>query len=276
MSFVYPAARILVSLVNIAIAAIIIMSVYPLVTDGLKVDVPNSEDIVWRYSHGNVTLTAPFGITNGGFFDINDVEIAFTVSNQSGSHMIDTVNQWGTIPAGSHSTRDIDMALDIPELISKGFGWMMFHSDRLIVEVTVTAKYTMKLILFSAEREIQMPWEAVLQDFGFGQPSLTNSSGNYSLQMPFFIDTASVLLGSHADFTVYVNNGTGAELMAATQRVDLGKNYSSALDLPIAAQAAFDLLLHNQTLTVEIEVAIFPGFSLSFSKQVVWTAPLHW
>jgi hypothetical protein len=276
MSMIYPAARIMVSLANISIAVIVILSVLPLVSDGFSVDVPEADDILWSFSGGSLTLTAPFGVTNGGFFDINDVEIAFSVSNQSGSKMLDVVNRWGTISSGTHVTRDINLPIDLAKLVEDGFGWMMLHSDRLVVKVTVTAKYTMKTILFTADREIQLPWDGLIQSYGFGQPALVNSSGSYSVQLPYYLDTADVLYGLSRSASFSLSNGTGAEISSATEQVALGKNHSSVLVLPISQQAAVDLFFNNQTLTAEIDVGISTGLSFTLIRSMEWTAPMHW
>jgi len=276
MSIAYPAARILVSLANISVAAIVILSILPLVTDQFKIDAPAMEDFDWSFSDGNVTLAAPIGVNNGGFFDINDVVVSVMVSNVSGGQMLSAVNQWGTIPSGGQVTRQIRFALDLDRMLADGFAWMITHSDLLRIRIEVTAKYTLKLIAFSADCELHMPWDGLVQDVGFRTPSLFNDTGSYGIQIPYYLKTADFLQGLGGNYSVKLYNGTGSAISSAGQDIQLGTNYSGNLSLAVNSPAAMDLLVNNQTLIAEITVRLPSGTEVTIDRRIEWAAPMHW
>jgi hypothetical protein len=276
MSSAYPVARIIVSLANIAVAIIIILSFVPILLDEMRVDVPDSSDVAKVYSNGELSLSAPVTISNGGYYSIDDIVVGLTVTNQSGSVMLETENAWGAIPAGSEVVKQISATLPIDDLLSGAFQWMLFHPDLLIVDLNVTAKYTLDLIMFNAQYEIQLPWGGLIQGYGFGSPTLFNNTGSFGIQLPYYLKTDSILHGLSGEYDVRLLNGTGQQISNATQVVTFGTNSSGSLTLPLTYQSAYDLLMNNQTLTAEISVSLPGLLSHTLTKRIEWVAPMHW
>lgn len=276
MSIAYPAARIIASLANIAVAAMVVLSIIPFVTDQFNIDAPTIDDFEWSFSDGEIAVSAPIGISNGGFFDINDVVVTILVSNSSGTQIVSTVNQWGTIPSGGQTSRDINFSMDLDKMVDDGFGWMLSHSDRLLVKVAVSAKYTLKMIRFSADHELNIPWDGLVQDAGIGAPSLYNDTGSYGVQIPFYLRTADFLQGLGGNCSITLSNGTGSVISSASQDVLLGTNHSDTLSLALSAGAAKDMLMNNQTLTAEITVRLPSGSEITIVRPINWAAPMHW
>jgi len=278
MSWLYRVLRISISLVNIAVVVLVITSVWPFVTGEFSVDLPDQDEIEWNYVAGVLTLSAPFVINNGGFYSINDVVIYTTVVNSTGSQIIDSSEDWGTISAGSVFSETIDFSIDFANLISTGADWMIFHSDFLDIQIRITCRYTLGLIGFTADYVMPYIWDGLIIDFGFERADLANPSpGVYEVQQPYYIWTNSILSGFGGDFSVELRNASTASLIASsTSHISLGVNYSDILVLSISQMDYLYLLTTNDTLIATILIEL-PGLpSIEETRLINWIAPIYW
>jgi len=276
MSAAYRILRISISMVNIAIIVMIILAAWPFVTGDFGVDVPTKDDVAWSYSDGNITVSAPIGIRNGGFYDVNDVVVKMSVESETHYSIVNSTNNWGTISAGSHVTRSVVFTVDLKKLLADGSTYMIFHPDSFVVDVEISAKYLLGLIIFTADYQVVYPWDGLILGMGFRTPALYNDTGTYGIQIPYWLDTNRLLVGLGGDFAVSLKNGTGINIANTSQHVSLGTNYSSNLSLNMNPMAAFDLLMNNQTLTATITVKLGPTFEITTVRQIQWVAPMHW
>lgn len=276
MSTTYQTLRISISMINIAIMVMIILAAWPFVTGDFGVDVPTQNDVAWSYSDGNITVSAPIGIRNGGFYDVNDVVVKMSVENETHYSIINSTNDWGTISAGSHVSRSVVFTVDLKKLLADGSTYMIFHPDSFVVDVEISAKYLLGLIIFTADYQVVYPWEGLIRDMGFLTPSLYNDTGAYGVKVPYWLDTNRLLVGLGGDYSVSLRNGTGINVADTTQHVNFGTNYSGNLSLNTNLLAAYDLLMNNQTLTATITVKLGPTFQITTVRQIQWVAPLHW
>lgn len=272
MKEIYRILQISITIINIAVAALVLTSIYPFVTGNFQVHLPDDSDVGWYYDDGVVTLSAPVGITNGGFYDVTDVRLHVEVENISGFKICDSVSDWGTIQAGSEFMELIEVSVDIVDLLESGAYWMIFNRDYLDVSIEFNCKYTLGLIKFDAFYQVAVQWDGLIQDISFGSPELVNSSGEFYVRVPYTIATDDILSGL-GDFSLEVFNDTSSNPIASCdEQIALGTEYDGELALSVAPDVAFDLLFRNQTLTVEIEVG-FRDFSVETVETVDWVAP---
>jgi len=276
MSAAYRILRISISMVNIAIIVMIILAAWPFVTGDFGVDVPTKDDVAWSYSDGNITVSAPIGIRNGGFYDINDVNVTMSVKNETHYSIVNSYNYWGTISAGSHVTRSVVFTVDLKKLLADGSSYMIFHPDSFVVDVEINAKYLLGLIQFTADYQVVYRWDGLILGMGFQAPSLYNDTGTFGIKIPYWLNTSRLLVGLGGDYSVSLKNGIGMNIANTSQHVDLGKNYSSNLSLSLNSLAAYDLLMNNQTLTATVTVKFGPTFQVTTVRQIQWVAPMHW
>jgi hypothetical protein len=276
MGTAYHILRISISMVNIAIIVMIILAAWPFVTGDFGVDVPTQSDVSWSYDDGNITVSAPIGIRNGGFYDINDVNVTMSVKNETHYSIVDSFNNWGTISAGSHVTRSVVFTVDLKKLVADGSSYMVFHRDSFVVDVEISAKYLLGLIQFTADYQVVYGWDGLILGMGFLAPSLYNDTGTYGIKIPYWLNTNRLLVGLGGDYSVSLKNGIGNNIANTTQHVDFGKNYSSNFSLNMNPLAAFDLLMNNQTLTATVTVKLGSTFQITTVRQIHWVAPMHW
>jgi len=157
--------QIAVGVVNFAIFTLALTSIYPFPSGEFSVDLPSPNDVEWYYQDGLVTVTAPYSIDNGGFYDVVDLRLDYSVTNSTSAELASDVISIGTIPAGTVRSDEIEFGFDILDLYERGFTSMVFNDDLIYMSIGVSCYYTMELIHFSAEYEVTLQWDALIQEF---------------------------------------------------------------------------------------------------------------
>lgn len=278
MSSLYRVLRIVISIMNMIIAALVITSIWPFATGEFSVDLPQADDIDWGYAGGHLTLSAPVTINNGGFYNIDDVTIHSLVTNSTKFELINETERWGRIPAGSVFGETVNFSMDFEELLTSGAYWMIFNSDFFDIEITISCRYTLGLIGFSAEYKLPYDWDGLILDLGFPRGELASPSpGVYEIEQPYYIWTNSILSGYGGDFSLELREeSTGDVIASSTDHIELGRNYSDSLILTIAQADYLYLLSNNQTFVATITIEL-PGMPPIQQERVVdWVAPIYW
>lgn len=263
---------------NIAIATLVITSIWPFATGEFSVDLPQAEDIVWSYAGGLLTLSAPVTVYNGGFYNIDDVTIHSLVTNSTKFELINETEQWGGIPAGAVFGETVNFSIDFEKLLASGAYWMVFNSDFFEIEITISCRYTLGLIGFSAEYKLPYNWDGLIIKMGFLRGELNSPSpGVYHIEQPYYIWTNNILAGYGGDFSLELREETTGKFVASsTDHIELGRNYSDSLILTIDAADYLYLLYNNQTFIATITVDL-PGISPIVRETIVnWVAPIYW
>lgn len=235
-----------IAVVNVVIFALVFTSVWPFPNGDFKVDLPSPNDIVWAYEGGVVTVSAPYSIDNGGFYDVDDLLIDYEVTNYTGTSVHSGVIDLGSLPAGQTASDSIDFTFPILEMYESGITSMVFNDDFLNFAVEVSCYYTMRLVHFYAEYEVSVPWDALIQDVAFD--GARSESGQ--LLVDYHVATSDILEGS-ATLNVYLYDG--ATIVAhESDTVLLGRYHSGTL--------AFDLPLSSvpDRMVMSIQVLDFP------------------
>jgi len=236
--------------VNIAIVALVFTSIWPFPSGEFKVDLPDSNDVRWSYSDGIIHVIAPFTVNNEWIYDVDDLEIGYRVTNQSDVVLADNVIRLGTLPAGRVTDSQIDFTFNITEFYQAGGLGMIFKDDSLHFEVDVSCFYTMKLIKFEASYQAEVPWDALIRDYG-----VTNiSASGTTLYVDYFVDTSPMLapLGSvPMMLSVYDGDGNPMLYPPIVQNLELGGNSSGQLAFTPATVGAPPYEVHFEILGYE-------------------------
>ncbi|MEM2839401.1 MAG: hypothetical protein QW505_06020 [Thermoplasmata archaeon] len=278
MSSLHRVLRIVISIINIIIATLVITSVWPFATGEFSVDLPRATDIDWGYSGGLVTLSAPVTVRNAGFYNIDDVIVRTSVTNSTKFELINATERWGRIPAGSVFGETVNFSIDFNSLMSSGADWMVFNPDFFEIEITISCRYTLGLIGFSAEYKLPYSWDGLIIDFGFGRGELESPSpGVYQISQPYYVWTNSILSGYAGDFSLDLRVASSGNLTASsTDHIVLGRNYSDSLVLAVSQADYLYLLSNNETFIATITLD-FPGLPPMQQVRIVnWIAPIYW
>ncbi len=214
-----------ITLVNVAIVVLVFTSIWPFPSGEFKVDLPSTNDVTWSYSNGNIHVIAPFTIDNGWIYDVNDLVISYRVTNLSRVVLGQDVIPFETIPAHSVTHSQIDFTFNVTRFYEQGGLGMVFADDYLLFDIGVSCLYTMKLIKFEATYQAEVPWDALIQDYGVTSVAWVGTD----LSVDYYIATSPMLapLGS-VPMMVSVYDGSGNPLLypPIVQTVELGTNSS--------------------------------------------------
>jgi hypothetical protein len=219
-----------IAVVNVVIFALVFTSLWPFPSGDFNVDLPSPNEVSWEYEDGIVTVSAPYSVDNGGFYDVDDLVISYEVRNYTDSRINSGVIDIGSLPAGHVTSDDIVFTFPLLEMYESGVGWMVFNDDFLDFAVDVSCYYTMKLVHFYAEYRVSVPWEALIQEAAVDD---VRSEGG-QLLIDYHLATSSILDGA-ATIDVYLYNGS-ALLAHEADSVGLGGSHSGTLafDLPLS------------------------------------------
>ncbi len=246
-----------IAAVNVVIFALVFTSVWPFPSGDFNVDLPSPNEVEWGYADGVVSVSAPYTIDNGGFYDVADLLISYDVRNYTNAPVYSGEIDIGTLPAGQVTSDTIDFTFPLLELYESGDTWMVFNDDFLNFQVEVSCYYTMDLVHFYADYRVSVPWDALIREVALDDVS----SEDGLLSIDYHLVTSEILQGS-ASVTAQLYNGT--ELLAdTTSTVALGGSHAGTLffGLPLASVPdRIVLTVEAYEFTVTETVAFDPGW----------------
>ncbi len=239
--------QIAVGVVNFAIFALALSSIYPFPSGEFNVDLPSPNEVEWRYQDGVVTVTAPYTIDNGGFYDVADLRLSYTVTNATSSELASDQFVIGTIPAGTVRSDAIEFSFDILDLYERGFTSMVFNDDLIYMSIEVSCYYTAKLIHFSAEYEVTLQWDALIQELEVDGFQIDGTD----LLVDYHLTTSPLLSGlAHVHASLY----EGDTLLSEDDEVlELGTRSDGTVALTVPLGSVPDLVV-LQIVVLDFEV----------------------
>jgi len=248
-----------VAVVNLSIVALAFTSIWPFPSGQFKVNLPSTDEVDWSVEDGIVHITAPFSVDNFGFYDVKDLQISYSVTNDSLYQMADDSIAIGDIPAGQVTASSIDFQFDLIALFDSGVQWMVFHDDLIRFYVEVSCMYTMELVSFDASYQVQVPWDALIKSYGVSDvayPSTPPPPGDpISVTVDYWLDTSGRLAGMPDSVVTVSYYGDGVLLGGTSATIGVGSNYTDSVQISVSPE------LHTQYYVVlEMEVA---GFTIS-------------
>jgi len=219
-----------IAIVNIAIVALVFTSIWPFPSGEFSVDLPSTSDIVWSYNvaTGEIHVTAGYSVNNGWIFDVDDLAVAYNVTNFEHVTLSKATIFVGTLPAGKVTSSEIDFTFNLTRLYQQGAAEMVFRDDSLHFEINVTCCYTMRLIEFEASYQTDVPWDALIRAYGVSAPRWSGGS----VAIDYYLQTSPLLssLNPVPPLSISVYDGNGNLLLAPIhQSVLLGVNYTGTV-----------------------------------------------
>jgi len=247
-----------IAVVNIVIAALVFTSIWPFPSGDVKVDLPSASEVQWTYDNGVVHVTAPFSISNGGFWDIDELTVRYEVTNYSHDPIVSDVIQIGTIKVGDLVSSYLDFEFDLLELYDQGATWMIFNDDMLNFFVEVSCGYTMRMVKFDATYQVSVPWDALVQSYGVLDYTYARTGSlptdPISVSIQYWLSTSDLLSSLPAAQVSLVFRGNSTTLSQTQTTIQLGGNHSGAISMNFVP-----LLDLNATCSIELSVE-FAGF----------------
>lgn len=221
--------QVAIGLVNFLIFMLAFTSLWPFPNGDFKIDLPEPNEVEWSYGDGRVDIAAPYSVDNGGYYDVEDLVLSYSITNLTGAGIASDTIEIGTLPAGEITSGTLEFYLDLMRLYEQGAAWMIFNDDALNMRISVSCLYTMGLIEFDALYSVTVPWDALIRDF---EPEGVSWDPDFQgFTVTYRLDTSPLLNGMSCGLTLtYLDDGVPAA--TATQNVVLGQvSYSIHFDI---------------------------------------------
>ncbi len=261
--------RVGIILVNLAIVGIIVMSVLPLVSGGLRIGLPQNDLAKPTLENNVVKFSVPVDIYNGGFFDITDFSMRFQVSD--GDRLIaDHTSSPVNIVAGRTNRVIIDLEVDLGTVPTAELQRLVFERTMLKLEVGMGAGYSLGLVKADVRTNQTMEWEPLIGDLMVntqGVQAQTNGT-NVDYLVPYSFTASDMVTGNAVSLQATLRNST-ALLGSASQTIVVQNSNQGLLRFTIGQEAAIWLMSHPEDLTIGIDLT-YQGASLHQDY------PYHW
>jgi len=135
-------------------------------------------------------VTAPFSVTNRGYYDVSNLEIGVELTNSTNYMFFKNDTTINDIKAQTTQSSAVVLAVNSTNLYLQGAYYNLFHSDTFRLIVTLKCNYAAPLIGFAANISQSIQWTAPLANFAFavGTPTPTLINTTYAmLSVPFTI-----------------------------------------------------------------------------------------
>lgn len=252
--------QVAIGVVNFLIFVLAFTSIWPFPNGDFRIDLPEPNEVEWSYDEGRVHITAPYSVDNGGFYDVDDLVVSYSVTNSTGARIASDSFEIGALPAGQITSGRLDFYLNLMQLYEQGIVWMIFNDDWLNLKISVSCLYTMGLVDFDALYRVTVPWDALVRDLELEDVSL--DPDGQGLTVHYTLETSPLLDGMSCGLRVtYLDNGV--PVATATQNVVLGQvHYSIHLDISTIVipdggdTLQFQVELDGLTVEQEMEVPL--------------------
>lgn len=261
--------NIFIAIFQIIVILLLFTAVYPLAIQEIKVEEIGEPDI--SFDGNSIILKVPVKIINGGLYDIDDITLSYIFTNSS-SEFLKGSQYLGRIESGEDAVIPLIVNMDLKkiyEMESPDF-YHFFHQDTLKANFTLSLKYLLDMVYFTAEYNTTLTWNPPIRGYSMGEnyKFFMNSTGLY-LTIPFTLDTASYLWGdANIMGDVFASKN---KIGMMNTSLPLGKVYDGKIYLHFFT---LDNLL-NKSQKLELRGNFYLlNFSFPINFEYNWGAPL--
>ncbi len=218
-----------IAIVNLTLIGLAFTSIWPFPHGDFQVHLPTARNVSWSYSdQGIVSVTAPYSIDNGGFYDVDNLVVAYSVTNSTGYLVAEDTFNLGKIPKGTTTSGDLSFTFDLLQLYEDGIQWMVFNDDFLTFNIHVSCLYTMKLVKFDASYSTGVVWDALIKSWAI---HLSPPLPNPPTAVDYWLNT-SRLLSALPPATLNLSIARNGTVQGWEQtEIQLGGNHNGSLSL---------------------------------------------
>jgi hypothetical protein len=145
---------------NAIVAFLSLTNLFFIAAGAIVVDVPDAEDLLYEYDPVNQTLLVDtsFTIKNSGIYSVKHLDIASTLSTDTGYRLVEYSENDLRVPPGEERVFPVSVVMDIDRLADPEMLRFLVDEGAFELKVKVKAEYTMGLTEFRSEEIIWYPW----------------------------------------------------------------------------------------------------------------------
>jgi len=241
---------------KLMVAVIVVLSVLPLLTGGIGLDMDGGDEGEMTLEDGVIRAEMPMTIRNDGFFDINDLTVSFTFMNEDGDVLAESEGHPMDIPAGEETEVSVEIALDLYDLDREVRSDLIFNGTEMKFDAKISAKYTLDMVQLSVKAGSDMGWGPFVRDLQVeewnAQPQ--EEGDDRYVVVPFSFRAEDVLDGLQtvAITDYWDENGYTSNV---TQVVHLSQQVFESAKIPLS-QEAYDRLT-NGTANATVRTTLY-------------------
>ncbi len=162
----------------------------------MQIGVNFEQDPEVTVSNYTMTMSIPFSISNGGYYDISNLDIATSIVAENEAVITSSTTLVPLISRGDTVSKTHDISVSLDDILAKNLTFMLLNDTDLNVDMLVALTYAHAIPL-KISSNLTVPWGAPLSNLTIGEPTFTRQPP-YRAEVP-------VSFENHAFFSL---NGT--------------------------------------------------------------------
>jgi len=267
--------RLVILVVSLITAAILVLTIFPLATGGLKIDVPQ-DNVTWNMDGDVVNAEVPVNIYNGGYFDIEDFALSVNMTDVDGTPLSTSTSVPIDLRSGSWTEVVLPVQIDLSTLPLEKRMDIIFNGTEVKIGIGMDSYFGLRTIHVTMDGKPDQTMEvpAMITNLNI-DPSdlrLVNTRGGYQLVQPFSFSASDLLVGRNVDVSAVISDGSGT-LGSTEMSLSLQQNTHGEMSVPLSQSTVAKLLGQNDSLLVTASVS-FENISYSRTVRYDWTPPI--
>ncbi|HSA36073.1 MAG TPA: hypothetical protein P5202_05840 [Methanomassiliicoccales archaeon] len=249
------ATRLIILGFKLMVAAIVVLSILPLLTGGIGLDLDGADNAGMTIENSTIRIEMPITVRNEGYFDINDLQVSFTFMDENGTLLTESEGEKVDIPVGGETEVPIALELNLYDLDRQTRSDLIFNGTDLMFDVKVSAKYTLDLIQLSVEAGSDMSWGPFVNDLQVQEwnAQATDEGDDQFVSVPFSFRADDAFNGLQAVAVTEYRDGNYTSNV--TQSVHLSSQVNEMAKIPLS-QEAYDRL-DNNTANATVRTTLY-------------------
>ena len=117
-----------------------------------------------------LTMSLPFHVDNGGFYDISDLNVTTDINNHDGTLISNSATLIPLISRGSRVDTAHNISISMDDIVSKDLTNLIFQDSVFDIDMFVALKYA-RVIPLHLSSNTTLPWGAPLANLSIGEIS---------------------------------------------------------------------------------------------------------
>jgi hypothetical protein len=232
------ATRLIIIAFKLMVAAIVVLSILPLLTGGIGLDMDDGSEGGMTLDGSVIRVQMPITVRNDGTFDINDLQVSFIFMNEDGDVLAESEGEQMDIPAGRETEITIGLALDLLDLERQVRSDLIFNGTEMIFDATISAKYTLDMVQLSVEVGSDMEWGPFVSDLQVEawNAQAMEEGGERYMYVPYSFQADDVLAGLET-LTITEYRDESGYSSNITQSVQLSPQVNEMAKIPLSQEA---------------------------------------
>jgi len=232
------ATRLIIIAFKLMVAAIVVLSILPLLTGGIGLDMDDGSEGGMTLDGSVIRVQMPITVRNDGTFDINDLQVSFIFMNEDGDVLAESEGEQMDIPAGRETEITIGLALDLLDLERRVRSDLIFNGTEMIFDAMISAKYTLDMVQLSVEVGSDMEWGPFVSDLQVEawNAQAMEEGGDRFMYVPYSFQADDVLAGLET-LTITEYRDESGYSSNITQSVQLSPQVNEMAKIPLSQEA---------------------------------------